>query len=288
MTSLTPDDHLHNTTYELIDFGSGEKLERFGRYLVRRTCLYAQSPKNQPSLWESADLSFDEQQRKWRSQPSFRDENWTIEFDPIRFQLKPTPVGHLGVFPEQELNWNWIRENLASPRSKPLKAINLFAYTGGTTMALANCGVEVVHLDGAANTVKWARSNASYSGLQEAPIRWIAEDVMKFVRREIKRGNHYDILVADPPSFGRGPKKEQWRIDRDLPELFELLGSLLPQPTAVIFSCHTEGYSQTWLADALYDSLGESGGTTETLTLTITSRDGRQLESGECVRWITH
>lgn len=153
-------------------------------------------------------------------------------------------------------------------------------------MALASCGVEVVHLDGAANTVKWARSNASCSGLNDAPIRWIAEDVMKFVRREIKRNNQYDILIADPPSFGRGPKKEQWRIDRDLPELFEALKSLIPEPTAVVISCHSEGYTKHWLKNALEQSIDSRHGTLEPLTLNITSLDGRKLESGECIRWM--
>ena len=277
-----------NSTYQLVDFGDGEKLERFGDFLVRRPCLYAQSKKHDSVAWNSADLIFDELRQKWTSSPSFCDENWTVSFGQSQFRLKPTPVGHLGIFPEQQSNWNWIREHMSTSEVSPLKALNLFAYTGGTTMAMASRGIEVVHVDGAANTVKWARNNASESGLQDAPIRWITEDVMKFIRREIKRNNQYDILVADPPSFGRGPKKEQWRIDRDLPELFESLSLLLPNPKAVVLSCHSDGYSSSRLASDLRQSIETRSGTLEKFTLTLETTEGRELESGECVRWISN
>lgn len=276
-----------NSNYQLVDFGDGEKLERFGKYLVRRPNLYARSRKTNFSIWDSADLIFDERQQKWQFGKAFCDENWVVKFGTSTFRLKPTPVGHLGIFPEQQSNWNWIRKNFTPPSGAPLKALNLFAYTGGTTMALASCGIEVVHVDGAANTVKWARNNASESGLDNASIRWITEDVMKFIRREIKRDNQYDILIADPPSFGRGPKKEQWRIDRDLPELFESLSILLPRPKAVVMSCHSEGYSCSRLASELRQSIDTRSGTLEKFTLTLNSTDGHNLDSGECVRWVS-
>ncbi len=247
--------------------------------------------KGFPALWKSADLAFDENRQTWSFESSTDTDNWTVQIDQIRFQLKPTPVGHLGIFPEQQLNWRWIRDNLPRPTQAhgvPLKALNLFAYTGGTTMALAKQGIEVVHLDAAANTVKWARGNAAQSNLGDAPIRWIAEDAMRFLKREITRKNCYDIFVADPPTFGRGPKKEQWRIDRDLPEMLDLLPQLLPRPKAIVLSCHSDGYTSRWLKDAVRDSIDTSVGDLETLQLSLSTDHGHQLESGECVRWIAN
>lgn len=283
-----PNNQLDNEKdYQLVDFGQGEKLERFGSYLVRRQSLYANQKKALPGLWKNVDLAFDEKNKRWETNSKIDD--WKIRIRQSHFLLKPTPVGHLGIFPEQQDNWNWIQKRFSSSNhtvSSPLKALNLFAYTGGTTMALAQCGIEVVHLDGAANTVKWARNNAASSGLTESPIRWIAEDALRFVKREITRNNHYDILVADPPSFGRGPKKEQWKIDRDFPELLDLLPQLMPKPKAIILSCHTEGFDRNWIKNALHDSIDLKQGELETLQLRIATKQGRSLESGECVRWM--
>ena len=138
-------------------------------------------------------------------------ERWTIAHGPLQFELKRTDFGHLGLFPEQAENWDWIAERVAAA-GRPLKVLNLFAYTGGSTLAAAAAGAEVVHVDAAKNIVAWARRNAELSGLADAPIRWIAEDAMKFVKRELKRGNRYDAVILDPPSYGHGPQGEVWRL----------------------------------------------------------------------------
>lgn len=274
-------------SYELLDFGGLEKLERFSDRVVRRPCLYASNAKRHPSIWENADFSFEERVGEWRGHSKLT-EDWYVELENLVFELKQTPVGHLGVFPEQYRNWKWLTKKFSIGSEEGLKAINLFAYTGGTTMALAREGIDVTHVDGAANTVKWARRNAARSGLENARIRWIVEDVMRFLRREIKRGNTYDILIADPPSFGRGPKKEQWRISRDLPEMLDCIGQLMPNPKGVIISCHSEGYGRQRLSEMLADQFEgpkHNSGDFEKLKLTIPCEDGRQLEAGECVRW---
>lgn len=276
-------------SYQLIDFGNGEKLEQFGDRLVRRPSLYAQQRKRHTQRWSQADITYDVGSSSWNWVPAEPDESWSVRFGASHFGLKLTPVGHLGVFPEQLANWNWIKTQLpplVSRAGRPLRALNLFAYTGGTTLALAECGCQTVHVDGAANTVKWARSNAQRSGLEHAPIRWITEDVMRFVSREVSRGNTYDILVADPPSFGRGPKKQQWRIARDFPLLLELIRPLMPEPKAVILSCHTEGFEHPTLSRLLKPVMRFSKGTLSSLKLNLQSEDGRQLESGDCVRWL--
>jgi 23S rRNA (cytosine1962-C5)-methyltransferase len=281
---------MNPSDYQLLDFGFGEKLERFGKYVVRRANLYARRAKNHPDLWNEVDLEYDEGAKVWINR-NVETEDWRVQFGKSSFSLKPTPVGHLGIFPEQHLNWTWIDDHIKTrvdQRNEPLRALNLFAYTGGTTMALAGAGVEVVHLDGAANTVKWARGNASHSGLGGAPIRWIVEDTMRFLEREVKRGNQYDVFVADPPSFGRGPKKEQWRIQRDFPAMIDLLPQLLPEPTAIILSCHTEGFGTRWMADQLSGVVGEQSGWFERLQLNVSTVEGKKLESGDCVRWLSN
>ena len=295
--------------YELVDFGDEEKLERFGDYLVRRPNLYAHKPRRSPELWDNADLVFRTGQGGDRGEWSGRahqailehkDENanaaWSVKISGGSFHLKPTPVGHLGVFPEQQMNWAWFTQHIQPIAEKrkeagkePLKALNLFAYTGGSTIALAKSGVEVVHLDGAANTVKWARRNADLNDVTKG-VRWIAEDALRFVHREIKRENDYDILVADPPSFGRGPKKEQWRIARDMSLLFDAIVELMPSPIAIIFSCHTEGFGRVQMGEMLRERLlrydTRPAGELEQLKLQLTASDGRQLDAGECARWI--
>ena len=316
--------------YELLDFGDGEKLERFGKHLVRRPSLYANARRVNKELWSGADLTFQTGQGgasgKWTgslpngspngspnglsntagsnsesiaAEQASTANDWSIKISDATFQLKPTPVGHLGVFPEQQHNWQWLSRHLkplvaerqSTQPETPLRALNLFAYTGGSTIALAKCGVQVVHLDGAANTVKWARRNADLSGVNEG-VRWIAEDAMRFIRREIKRQNHYDIFVADPPSFGRGPKKEQWRISRDLPEMFDSIVDLMPNPIAVVFSCHTDGFDRFTMAKMLRERFERYDefplGKFEQLKLQLTTTDDRNLDAGECVRWMSN
>ena len=273
--------------YELLDFGGEEKLERFGEVFARRETPAAIGKKNLPGIWNMATCRFQ------RDSSSSSNGTWSYEYElpspwllpygPFRFILKPTPFGHLGVFAEQSANWQWL---LKQPDLKGFKALNLFAYTGGTTMALAAKGCEVTHVDSSKSVVGWARDNAAVSGLAEAPIRWIVEDAVRYVKREIKRGNRYNIVVADPPSFGRGTKKETWKLERDLGELLSDLATLCGQQIkAVLISCHTPGFESPRLGRLVQDAFQLDNGTEEPFEMRLETESGRALPSGSCYRW---
>ncbi|MDA1051669.1 MAG: class I SAM-dependent methyltransferase [Planctomycetota bacterium] len=211
---------------------------------------------------------------------------WTIKHGELVFELQPTPFGHVGVFPEQAANWDWIAKQVAR-ESRPLRVLNLFAYTGGSTLAAAAAGAEVVHVDSAKNTVAWARRNAELSGLSEKPIRWIAEDAKKFAARELRRGNRYDAVILDPPSYGHGAKGETWKITRDLHPLLTTCAKLTEGHRAfMLLTCHSPGFEspevEAILADAVFGTC-QAGATARPLTLTCI--DGRQLPSGVVARW---
>jgi len=235
--------------YELIDSGDGRKLERFGRYVLARPCSQALwRPSLPPQEWLRADASFDrEDGNRWHGRANLPKE-WTIETAGIRFRLGGTDFGHLGIFPEQRAQWKWIREN-AHPGAKVL---NLFAYSGGSTLAAALAGAEVCHLDASKGMVEWARANAALNGLSEAPVRWIVDDAHKFMKRELRRGRRYDAIVLDPPTFGRGAGGEMYKIERDLKETLSLVKELLsPKPIFVLFSSHTPGLTPVAAANVV-------------------------------------
>ncbi len=271
--------------YELVDFGQGEKLERFGEIHVRRETPAACGKKMSSNDWPSQCLRFckNSNSESWLQTVTLP-EPWLIRYHECCFELKPTPFGHLGVFPEQAANWSWIRDLPGDFTG--LKALNLFAYTGGTTMSLAAKGAQVTHVDSAKPVVTWARANAQRSGLEKAAIRWIVEDVKRYVAREIKRGNQYDIVVADPPSFGRGTKNETWKLERDLGELLDSLAVLCRDNCKlVLLSCHTPEYESRRLAQMTEErfDLASAGG--EPLDMFLSRPDGQQLPSGSCFRW---
>ena len=235
--------------YELLDSGDGRKLERFGKYVLARPCSQAMwRPSKSAAEWERADASFDrEDGNRWHGRSNLPKE-WQIETAGIRFKLGGTDFGHLGIFPEQRAQWRWIRERLASasPRGRGRYGVlNLFAYSGGSTMAAALGGAEVCHLDASKGMVEWARENARLNGLAEHPIRWIVDDAHKFMKREIRRGRKYDAIILDPPTFGRGAGGEMYKIERDLKDTLGLVKELLSEsPSFVLFSSHTPGLSQ--------------------------------------------
>ena len=229
--------------YELIDSGDGRKLERFGKYVIARPCSQALwKPSLPQSEWSRADASFDrEDGNRWRGRSRLPGE-WTIETAGLRFKLGGTDFGHLGIFPEQRAQWEWIRA--ACARRRGMQALNLFAYSGGSTVAAALGGAEVCHLDASKGMVAWARENAALNGLATHPIRWIVDDAHKFMNREIRRGRRYDAIILDPPTFGRGAAGEMYKIERDLGETLSLVKSLLSEkPAFVLFSSHTPGLS---------------------------------------------
>jgi 23S rRNA (cytosine1962-C5)-methyltransferase len=310
--------------YELLDFGDGRRLERFGEIVLDRPCPAAETfrPAN-PGVWAQADARFegrDELRGKWIDRRELP-ERWIVARGSLRFELKRTEFGHLGLFPEQAENWDWIARLLsplplgegkceggpaavssaesgddcepAGPHPLPLsqmergdtlRVLNLFAYTGGSTLATAAAGAEVVHVDAAENVVAWARRNAELSGLADAPIRWIAEDALKFVKRELKRGHRYDAVILDPPSYGHGPHGEVWRLAKHLPRLLDLCAELTDgRPRFMLLTCHTPGYDPESLRRMMLEHIGRES-TAVARPLMIEASDGRRLPSGIVVR----
>lgn len=274
-----------DTAYRLIDFGGGAKLERFGPVLVRRPSPVATGSRDRSAPWEQADLVFQGQGQDGRWTGRSPHDDWVVEAASVRLSLKPTPFGHLGIFPEQIQNWNWI-QSLPGDLSG-LEALNLFAYTGGTTMALARRGARVTHVDSARPVVRWARKNVELNGLADAPVRWIVEDAMRYVERELRRGRHYDIVVADPPAFGHGPRKRGWEFHRDLPELLLRMGDLTgARPTAVLITGHTPGVDDRTLAEMVADAFaGVSQAAIDHGPMQIRSASGRVFPAGYFARY---
>jgi 23S rRNA (cytosine1962-C5)-methyltransferase len=275
--------------YELLGFGNGRKLERFGPLIVDRPSPAAERmPRTDRALWTKADGRFerianDQGQWKWRTAPPA---SWQIAHDPFSLHLKPTEFGHLGVFPEQAANWDWIAEKVRRA-GRTLKVLNLFAYTGGSTLAAAAAGAEVTHVDAAKNVVQWARRNAKLSGLADAPIRWIAEDAVKFVRRELRRENFYDAVILDPPSYGHGPQGEAWKLASDLLPLLNDCAALVQRrPAFFLLTCHTPGFGpaelEAILSDTLFGACGQ--GVTSREMFLMTSGQQR-LRAGYAARW---
>ena len=243
-----------NDDYELLDSGDGRKLERFGKYVLARPCSQAMwRPTKPESDWNRADASFDrEDGNRWHGRSNLPKE-WTIETAGVKFKLGGTDFGHLGIFPEQRAQWRWIREEVevigrgrgeGRGREGKISVLNLFAYSGGSTMAAALGGAAVCHLDASKGMVEWARENARLNGLSERPIRWIVDDAHKFMKREIRRGHRYDAIILDPPTFGRGAGGEMYKIERDLKDTLALVRDLLSEkPHFVLFSSHTPGLS---------------------------------------------
>ncbi len=231
--------------YELLDYGQGRKLERFGDVSVDRPSPAAEGAvPTRPQAWKAATVRFERttgESGRWSPRGAVP-ASWSFCDEDLHFLLKPTPFGHVGLFPEQRTNWRWIRQQVAR-RPAGLRVLNLFAYTGGSTLAAAAAGAAVTHVDAARNVVQWARQNAAASDLQTAPIRWITEDASRFVTRELRRGQKYDALILDPPSYGHGPKGETWKLSSDLLPLLKNCRSLLGErPAFVLLTCHSPGF----------------------------------------------
>lgn len=235
--------------YQLIDSGASQKLELFGDVRVVRPALNAVWKPG--SSWSEVDACFT-RESGWQLKKGIKPK-WVIELQGLRFQCEFTPFGHLGLFPEQLSIWRWLQKNV----EKSMKVLNLFAYSGGSSLAAAQKGAEVCHVDASKKMDTWARENAQLNGFEDR-IRWISEDVFKFVKRQIRRGEKYDGIILDPPTFGRGTKNEVFKIEEDLPLLLELLPSLLSSDARfVILSCHTPGFCDITLRQLLGQYLGE-------------------------------
>lgn len=275
--------------YQLLDFGEARRLERFGPLVLDRPCpSTAGIARANVAAWDAAHSRFvrtGKDRGEWNGGGDLV-ERWTVSHGPLVFELKRTEFGHLGIFPEQAGNWDWFGRRLQGA-SQPIKVLNLFGYTGGSTLAAAAAGAEVTHVDAAQNVVAWARRNAELSGLSGASIRWVAEDAVKFVRRELKRGNRYDAVILDPPSYGHGPRGEVWRLSKHLPALLEMCAALTAGRTRfLLLTCHTPGFGPERLERMLRDALGESRTARITAApLAIRAATGRELGCGVVARW---
>jgi len=275
--------------YELIDFGDGRKLERFGDYVLDRLSPSAEGKaKRNPDIWKTADTRYERtgpETGRWRKAKAIP-KCWHIEHGPVTFEIKPTSFGHVGIFPEQAVHWDWIAKQVQRA-DRPLSVLNLFAYTGGSTLAAAAAGAQVTHVDSAKAAVVWARRNAEISGLAEAPIRWIVEDATRFVRREIRRGRTYDAIILDPPSYGHGPKREVWKLATHLMPLLKGCGKLTQsQGVFFLLTCHTPGYGAPELEASLASiTQGACQAGVRATALALQTARGRKLQSGYAARW---
>jgi 23S rRNA (cytosine1962-C5)-methyltransferase len=266
--------------YELIDSGMGQKLERYGQYLDE-------------SVWMNRDFEFIRKGEKtqWLKKDGAPAE-WKMLFGGLSFVIRPTSFKHVGLFPEQLPNWQWMQEvikirSIQGIQSKKISVLNLFAYTGGATLACAQAGAQVCHVDGSKTAVAWARENAELSGLKDAPIRWIVEDCVLFLKREIKRGHTYDAIIMDPPSFGHGPKDELWKIEENFLELMDLCKQILSEdPLFLLINGYTAGYSAIAYENNLKDIFVGKGGTIEIGELVIEQSTSKKLlPCGIFARW---
>ena len=272
--------------YELLDSGNGAKLERFGEVVLARPCAQAVWQPQRPARWKDADATFDrEEGNRWHGRSRLPKE-WAIDVDGTRFRLSGTDFGHLGIFPEQRAQWTWIRETVAAA-GRPVRVLNLFAYSGGSTLAAARAGAEVCHLDASKGMVQWARANAALNGLESHPIRWIVDDAHKFLNREIRRGRRYDGIILDPPTYGRGGNGETYKIERDLTETLRLCRALLSDsPLFLLLSAHTPGHTPIVLGNVLTQALRGLGGAVTSGEMVLAGApDVFPLPSGAYARW---
>ena len=257
--------------YEVIDCSKGEKLERWGDYLLVRPDpqVIWDTPKKENG-WRKMNGHYHRSSKGGGEWEFFQlPKEWTIQYSlPINkkltFHLKPFSFKHTGLFPEQAANWNWFSQLIADAVSKgrQVKVLNLFAYTGGATLAAAAAGASVPHVDASNGMVTWAKENAISSGLKDAPIRWLVDDCVKFVEREIRRGNHYDAIIMDPPSYGRGPKGEIWKIEESVYPLIQLCSQILTDnPLFFLINSYTTGLQPAVLSYMISTVLGTANGT---------------------------
>ena len=275
-------------SYALLDSGEGMKLERFGAYVLARPDPEALWPKNlSVKEWDKADASFERKGATgaWKKDKAFP-KSWTMDYAGLTLELRPTSFKHVGIFPEQLSHWTWLEEKIKKS-ARPIKVLNLFAYTGGATLSAARAGAEVTHLDSSKVAIEWARKNAELSGLNDAPIRWIEDDALKFLKREVKRGNKYDAVIMDPPAFGHGTGGALWKIERDFYELFALAEQVLSEnPLALIVNGYTAGYSPLTLANNVQKIAEKFGGTVESGELAISEEGNKRLlPAGVFARW---
>ncbi len=274
--------------YEVLDTSKGEKLERWGDYRLVRPDpqVIWDTPKKNP-YWHNMNGHY-HRSKAGGGEWEFFDlpEQWSINYRDLTFQLKPFSFKHTGLFPEQAVNWDWCRDIIEKADKQP-KILNLFAYTGGATLSAAAAGAQVTHVDASKGMVGWAKENAISSGLGDAPIRWLVDDCVKFVEREIRRGNHYDGIIMDPPSYGRGPKGETWKIEESIFPFIELCTQILePEPLFVLVNSYTTGLQPAVLTYMLETAMKKFDGKVEAEEIGLPVTDtGLVLPCGASGRW---
>ena len=287
--------------YEVIDTSAGEKLERWGKYILLRPDpqVIWNTPKTNPN-WKKINAHYHRSQ-KGGGEWEFFDlpEQWAIHYNDLTFHLKPISFKHTGLFPEQAANWDWfsalIREEVSrrkkqsgSNNYEPVKVLNLFAYTGGATCAAAKAGANVTHVDASKGMVTWAKDNATASGFSDAPLRWLVDDCVKFVEREIRRGNHYDAIIMDPPSYGRGPKGEIWKIEEKIHSFIALCQQILTEkPLFFLVNSYTTGLAPAVLTYMISTEIvSKHGGHVEAQEIGLpVTQTGLILPCGAAGRW---
>jgi len=270
------------TRYQLIDFGDQQKLEMIGGMKFIRPDTSATGSRTRPKAWDDVDGRYVRDRKgkgswNWNSVPP---DPWTGQHAGLHWALRPNVHGHIGIFPEQQENWNWISDQISGD---PIEVLNLFGYTGGSTLAAAAAGAKVCHLDASRSSVKCARANANSSDLGDAPIRWIIDDAMEFLQRELRREKRYQGIIIDPPSYGRGPGRQVWDIDRDMIKMLDLCRDLFTADGRfLLLTCHSPGYTPDVLARLVEDRCGFRCQRGE---MQLEAEDGRRLSSGSWARW---
>ena len=275
--------------YEVLDTGDGEKLERWGDVILRRPDPQTIWPKADAGLWERAHAVYHRSEKgggQWEFRRSLP-ERWTVRYGDLRFYVRPTGFKHTGLFPEQGANWDWMSSLIRESGRKDLRVLNLFGYTGGATLACAAAGAHVTHVDAAKGMVSWAKENRELSGLPETSCRWIVEDAMRFVQREIRRGNSYDGILMDPPSYGRGPSGEVWKLENELYSLVETSArALSDSPVFFLINSYTTGFQASVLSNMIEKCLvSRFGGETDSEELCLPVTSGGVLPCGASGRW---
>ncbi|MBE6948832.1 MAG: SAM-dependent methyltransferase [Ruminococcaceae bacterium] len=275
--------------FELLDCSKGEKLERWGNYILVRPDPQAiwDTKRSNPN-WQKSSARYSRSSKGGGSWDKGKlPEKWQVKYGELTFNVKPMNFKHTGLFPEQAVNWDYIMNKIREAK-RPVKVLNLFAYTGGATIAAAAAGASVCHVDAAKGMVAWAKENAKASGLEDKPIRWIVDDCAKFVEREIRRGHKYDAIIMDPPSYGRGPSGEIWKLEENLYPFVKLCtGVLSDDPLFVLINSYTTGLSAstlTYIAGSLFTPRFGGKAVSDELGLPVTET-GLCLPCGATCRW---
>ena len=281
----------HWKDYEVIDTSCGEKLERWGKYILLRPDpqVIWKTEKTVPE-WNRLNGHYHRSSKGGGEWEFFKlPEEWTISYRELNFRLKPFSFKHTWLFPEQAVNWDWYSERIREA-GRPVKVLNLFAYTGGATLAAASAGASVTHVDASKGMVIWAKENAAASHLEDAPIRWLVDDCVKFVEREIRRGNKYDGIIMDPPSYGRGPKGEIWKIEESIYPFVELAAQLLSDDALFfLINSYTTGLQPAVLSYMLSAVIQKKrGGEVQSSEIGLpVSSNGLVLPCGATGRWFS-